>query len=250
MYNQVVMENLEMGSNENYRPSMSPEEIERRRQWQDWVYENNSYRTENITVNVEGCELVVTPEVFSPVLRDSLLLAKNVITETKAGEKVLDMFTGSGVQAIMAAKQGAEVLAVDINPSAVQCAKANAERLELKNMTVQQGDLFSSTNPGEKFDLIIGNPPFRWFAPRDMAERAELDENYVTLRRFFQEAKLHLVGDGRLLVVFADSGDLTYFEEVANQAGYDLDVVDTEKDEQYGWTYNVYRMTIPGVARQ
>ncbi|MDD5606240.1 MAG: methyltransferase [Patescibacteria group bacterium] len=239
-----------MGKSENYQPSMSAEEIERREKWQDFVYENNSHRTESITVNVEGCELVVTPEVFSPVLRDSLLLAKNVSTETKAGEKVLDMFTGSGVQAIMAAKQGAEVLAVDINPSAVQCAKANAERLGLENMTVLQGDLFSPVNPEEKFDLITGNPPFRWFAPRDMAERAELDENYAALRRFFQEAKSHLTEGGRLLAVFADSGDLAYFEDVANQAGYAQEIIDTEKDEQYGWTYNVYRMTIPQTEQQ
>jgi len=43
------------------------------------------------------------------------------------GERVLDMGTGSGVNAILAATKGAQVLAVDINPRAVEAARANAQ---------------------------------------------------------------------------------------------------------------------------
>ena len=80
---------------------------------------------------------------------DSFLLQKHV--RKYAQGKVLDMGAGSGIQAITALEKTKDVLAVDINPKAV-------EELKKKNINAKVSDLFS--NVKGKFDLIVFNPPY------------------------------------------------------------------------------------------
>lgn len=72
----------------------------------------------------------------------------------------LDLCTGSGVQAILAAAHSDRVLAVDVNPRAVDCARLNAIVSGASNMEVAAGDLFEPAGAGARFDLITANPPF------------------------------------------------------------------------------------------
>ena len=72
----------------------------------------------------------------------------------------LDLCTGSGVQAILSAAHSERVLAVDLNPRAVNCARFNATISGADNMEVVAGNLFEPVSPTERFDLITANPPF------------------------------------------------------------------------------------------
>ncbi len=103
------------------------------------------------------------------------LLGRAVSDEVRPGERVLDKGTGSSVNAILAARAGAEVLGVDINPAAVDAARANADRNGVAAVFAVS-DMFSAVD-GE-FDLAVIDPPFRWFAPRGMTEVAIADEGY------------------------------------------------------------------------
>lgn len=231
------MEKMEPG----YRPTMSGDEIRRRREWWDRVRQDLLETKEERTVEVLGRELVVLPEVFPPVWPDSVLLAKAVQEEVKEDDYVLDLGTGSGVQGIVAADKGAWVVATDINPQALVCTRRNAEKCDLtEKVKVIRSDLFSKIKQ-EKFDLIIFNPPFRWFESETMPERAGLDENYKTLRQFFEEARDHLKREGRILTVFSTTGDMPYFESLIEKNNYQSEVVtETESDE--GWQYKVYKL--------
>jgi len=127
-------------------------------------------------IKLLGVELYICPGVFAPLWTDSIILAKAVKKEVKKGDFVLDLGTGTGIQAIFAAKKGARIIATDINPKALKCAKLNINYHNLKNrISVLKSDLFSKVK--SKFDVIIYNPPLRWFKPRDMLERSSLDEN-------------------------------------------------------------------------
>ena len=73
---------------------------------------------------------------------------------------VLDMGTGSGIAAIAAARRGARVVAVDISTEAVRCARINVllNRVD-DRVEIRCGDLFEPVQ-GERFDLVLFNPPF------------------------------------------------------------------------------------------
>ena len=101
---------------------------------------------------------VVDENVYKPA-EDSFLFAENL--HVKKGETVLDMGTGCGILSILAAKLACLVVAADINPYAVRCAKENAllNHVHSKILFVQ-GDLFAPLNQKTKFDLILFNAPY------------------------------------------------------------------------------------------
>jgi ribosomal protein L11 methyltransferase len=75
------------------------------------------------------------------------------------GARVLDLGTGSGILAIAGAKLGASsVLALDIDPIAVEVAAKNVEQNDLADrVTVQEGSLESVVTSSRRFDLVVVN---------------------------------------------------------------------------------------------
>ncbi len=75
------------------------------------------------------------------------------------GVQVLDLGTGSGILSIAAAKLGAgHVLALDIDPIAVEAARANAEQNGVGDkITVEEGSLEAVVGSMQRFDLILVN---------------------------------------------------------------------------------------------
>jgi len=223
-----------------YKPVMIQQEIKRRKEWQEKVYQTLKLIKKRRIVKILGKNLIVLPGVFAPLWGDSLLLVKVVKKEVKKGDKVLDLGTGTGIQGIFAAQKASSVLSVDINPKAVKCARLNAIKNNLKDkIKVKKSDLFS--NVKGKYDLIIFNPPFRWFKPRDILERASLDENYKTLKKFFKNVRKYLNKNGRILLVFSESGDLKFLEQLIKNNNFKKEIVAKKKINN--WYYFVYRLS-------
>jgi release factor glutamine methyltransferase len=102
--------------------------------------------------------LMTLPGVFRPH-SDSLLLAEHLREAVRPGVSVADVCTGSGVLAVAAACAGAgKVTAVDVSRRAVLTAWINA-RLNRVSIRALRGDLFAPLY-GERFDLIVSNPPY------------------------------------------------------------------------------------------
>jgi len=225
-----------------YRPTVTPEVAERIRRWHEDAYRGGRVDAPR-TFDYLGLTLVVPPDV-QPINPMSDLLGSAVLAEAGPGDRVLDMGTGSGVNAILAASRGADVVAVDINPHAVEAARANAERNGVADrVDVRLGDVFSTVDG--RFDLVVFDPPFRWFAPRDLREAAITDENYATLTAFFRQVRGYLTDRGRLLVFFGTSGDLGYLRGLADEAGFHTEAVATRDLVKDGWRveYLTFRMT-------
>ena len=147
-----------------YVPTFSQEQVKQIRSWHERAY-GEARAEAGATHEVEylGLCLVVPPEVM-PIAGMSHVLGNAVLEETNPRDKVLDMGTGSGVNAILAASKGAEVVAVDINPHALVAARDNAARNGVGGLVeVRHSDVFSEVT--ETFDLIVFDPPYRWFVP-------------------------------------------------------------------------------------
>ncbi|HEY2593813.1 MAG TPA: methyltransferase [Chloroflexota bacterium] len=91
------------------------------------------------------------------VTESSRLLAR--LTVRRPVECALDLGTGSGYQAIYAARHARRVVATDVNPRAVAFARFNALLNGADNVEVRAGDGLAAVE-GEAFDLIVCNPPF------------------------------------------------------------------------------------------
>ncbi|MGA8115426.1 MAG: HemK2/MTQ2 family protein methyltransferase [Actinocatenispora sp.] len=99
------------------------------------------------------------PGVYAPQ-RDTVLLARALLSESlPSNAHVLDIGTGTGVLALLAAQHGADrVTAVDASGRAVLTARINA-RLRGLSVDVRHGDLFTAV-PDGRFHLILANPPY------------------------------------------------------------------------------------------
>lgn len=174
---------------------------------------------------IDGVPLIVLPEVFNPVL---LRTGEFMVRELEklalpAGARVLDLGTGSGVGAVFSARRGASVTAVDINPEAVRCARMNAllNKLEDK-IEVHQGDLFSPLPDGQRFDLILFNPPFHRGRPSDGLDHAWRGED--VFERFTAELRDRLTAAGRALLVLSSDGDCYELVAMLAQDGYSVTI--------------------------
>lgn len=115
-----------------------------------------------------GFEFKVSPEVLIP-RADTETLVETALAKIPIEQpcEVLDMGTGTGAIAITIAllRPQAQVIAIDISPTALQIARENMHNLAANNLILLQSDWFSGLN-GERFDVIVSNPPY--IADQDM----------------------------------------------------------------------------------
>ena len=106
-----------------------------------------------------------------------------------AEPRIVDIGTGSGAIAVALADQlpSAAVTAIDISPSALAIARANADRNNAARIRFLEGDLLTPVN-GESFELVVSNPPY---VPA--TDRASLS---VEVREFEPELALFAGDDG------------------------------------------------------
>ncbi len=181
------------------------------------------------TVRIAGLTLHVFPTVFHPrYFGSSSILGDYLSGLELARLRVLDMGTGSGVIGLRAARAGALVTALDINPAAVACAKENA-RVNGLAIEVLESDLFVAVE-GRKFDLIAWNPPFFPREARDVAEHAlHAGDDFCTISRFACSARSHLAAGGAALLVLSTDIEVAGIEGLFADQGFVVARVDTRR---------------------
>lgn len=81
------------------------------------------------------------------------------LTVRTAVANALDIGTGSGIQALHAARHATTVTATDLNPRALECARLTLALSGARAAELREGSLFEPVD-GETYDLIVSNPPF------------------------------------------------------------------------------------------
>lgn len=87
----------------------------------------------------------------------SVTLAKLAVRRRVA--TTLDLGTGCGIQALLAAKHSERVIATDVSARALGFARFNLSLNGVDNVELRLGDGFEAVG-GERFDLIVSNPPY------------------------------------------------------------------------------------------
>jgi ribosomal protein L3 glutamine methyltransferase len=157
-------------------------------------------------------ERVIVPRSFIGELLQSHFGDDGLIGAPDAVTRVLDLCTGSGCLAILAARHfpQAEVDAVDVSRDALAVAARNVAEHGLDGaVTLYEGDLFAALPKDARYDLIISNPPYvdaegMASLPRECRHEPALafdggPDGLDVVRRILAEAPRHLTDDGGLL---------------------------------------------------
>ena len=154
---------------------------------------------------------VVDEHVYEPA-EDTFLLAERLaVTEDDA---VLDVGTGCGIMAVLAAEKAERVVAVDVNPYAIECAIKNAEAHGVKDVIeFRRGDLFQSIKPHERFSLILFNSPYLPSEPDE--EKSWIGKAWAggpdgrnVIDRFILDAPNFLADGGKIQLVQSTLSDV------------------------------------------
>lgn len=104
--------------------------------------------------------------------------------------------------AVLARRGVAEVVATDINPRALACARENVERLGLAaQVRVTEADLFPARR---RAALVVCNPPWLPVKPTSMLESAVYDPGSRMLREFLRRLPDHLEPGGEGWLILSD----------------------------------------------
>lgn len=192
---------------------------------------------------VHGVPVLVMPSVFNPKrLRTGEFFASRLDCALIGPDaEVLDMGTGSGVCAVFAARHARRVVAVDINAAAVRCASVNAllNHLEEK-IEVRHGDLFQPV-AGQRFDLVLFNPPFIRGEPRNDRDRAWRSTGVA--ERFAEDLDRHLKPGGAALLLLSTYADASIFLAPLHQRGHRVSVF--AEGRYVGERLTLYRVAPP-----
>jgi len=147
----------------------------------------------------------VFEEVYEPA-DDTFLIADKLDQAIVEGDTVLDIGTGCGILAVIASKKASKVVATDVNPHAVECAKRNAKaNRAASNLEVRLGDLFEPILKTEKFDVILFNAPYLPSTPKE--QKAWISRAWAggragrkVIDNFIANAPNYLEAKGRILL--------------------------------------------------
>ncbi len=117
---------------------------------------------------------------------------------------------GGPAEAASGAEASIAVVATDVVPAAVELARSNAARLGAV-VECRQGDLWAALDPGDRFDLIVSNPPYVTDAEFEQLDRNVREYEPATalrggsdgldfVRRIVAGARERLNADGLLLI--------------------------------------------------
>jgi ribosomal protein L3 glutamine methyltransferase len=168
-------------------------------------------------------ERVIVPRSFIGELMRSEIFADAegaLIEESAAVTRVLDLCTGSGCLAIMAAQMfsNATVDAVDLSPAALEVAQINVAHFGLgEQIELLKGDLFAPLE-GRRYDLIITNPPYVGEAvmgalPPEFAHEPAMaldggPDGFDIVRHILAEAGRHLNPGGGLICEIGEDREM------------------------------------------
>jgi SAM-dependent methyltransferase len=164
----------------------------------------HEWRTKGIDIPQAGGRIHPHFGVFAPIRREYVdLVATTPLPDAGNSRSVaFDIGTGTGVLAAVLARRGIErVIATEVDPRALACARENIQRLGLADrVEVMQADFF----PEGRAALVVCNPPWIPARPSSSMENAVYDPESRMLRGFLRALPAHLEPGGEGWLILSD----------------------------------------------
>lgn len=184
-------------------------------QW--YLRKERTFRHGDIVVKIK-------PGVFHPGLFSStLFLIKHLHTISLEGKTLLEPGCGTGMISIFAARRGALVTALDINPVAVTNTLENAA-LNDTPIRVLQSDLFTRLSP-RHFDVVVLNPPYYAKDPKSDADHAwYCGARFEYFQKLFSTLSDYIHEGTEVVMVLTRGCDIARITAIAESNGYRMNL--------------------------
>lgn len=189
-------------------------------------------------IDLNGFRVQVCPNVFNPATGRTIQFFIRHMQISRSS-RVLEIGTGSGAIAAVAAKKTHSVVATDVSPYAIQCAKRTLQLNDVEDRVVLlQGDLFNPIH-GVTFDCILFNPPFfKLHAKSWLGKAWGAGSNCELLLRFFTQARNFLGIDGQIQVLFSSVAPLAEILQMIRNSGFKVQII--AKGRLLRWLETLY----------
>lgn len=193
-------------------------------------FEKTKIHKEKYSINRNGIDLTIFPNVFSPAyFTDSYRFAEN-IAKIVWKHSFLEIGTWTGVVALCAALNDADVTFTDINHDAIKNAEHNFEKYKI-HAKAYCGDVFDPIPKWMQFDFIFWNHPFnRGTNPEeDMLLKAWFDFEYNWLEKYISQAHKYLKPWWKLLLGSGSFASLSEIKTLASKYNYKMILITKTK---------------------
>ena len=198
-----------------------------------YYYKPRIYTYKNISV-------LVHPEVFPPHLTISTKILLDFIEPLELQNKnFLELGCGSGIISILAAKKGANVVATDINKTALKYLEKNAENNQAK-LLILYSDLFENLN-NQTFDYIIINPPYYPKSPKNIKEKAWFcGEDFEYFTELFTQLEKLKKNHREIFIILSEDCDIDKIKKIASKNNFVFHMVLEKKVmKEYNFIYKI-----------
>lgn len=167
----------------------------------------HQWRLKGVDVPALGTRIHPHYGVFAPVRGEYVDLVAHAplpsaTRHSPATSTAFDLGTGTGVLAAVLARRGINrVMATDISPRALACARENAHRLALTDRIEVSGPCLF---PEGRADLIVCNPPWLPARPTSPIEQGVYDPDSTMLHCFLAGLSAHLRPGGEGWLILSD----------------------------------------------
>lgn len=190
------------------------------------------YTNRETSYSYNDLKVKVTPGVFHPRFFYSTTFMLEFLEFINFNrKKVIEIGSGAGLISIYAATEGANVLAVDICPLAVENTSNNVNLNSSKiqegkgAINVLQSNLFENVQPGI-FDLLLVNPPFYQGEAKKTGEHAwYAGKNLEYFKGLFNNCRRFMDKESEMYLVLSEDCDFQKINTIAREHGIVMKVI-------------------------
>jgi len=194
----------------------------------------NNFKKEEV-VKLQNMSLLIQPHVYPSHLFRTPSFIINSLKEKFTGKSVCDMGCGPGTIGLFALSFGASIVVqTDINPYAVENAKANRSfhKISKDQLKIYEGDCFSHI-PVQAFDIIIFNAPFHSDDVKisDHLQKAFYDPHFQTLKNFLESLPQFTARGSEVYIAYTNRIDVSAVEKKFNEYNLNWELWKVQNEE-------------------